>query len=79
MTVTDDAPVWVAAEWDDDRIRTIPLPTRGEVQHWLDGQFDDVDARPVVITAAEYRARSMYAAQHEDALASAAEHFQEDR
>lgn len=73
----DDARIWVAADWDDDRIRTIPLDTRGEVQHWIDGQFDDVDARPVVITVADYRARSHY--DHEGALRAAAARFQEDQ
>jgi hypothetical protein len=71
--VPDDARFWVAREWSDNRIRTTPCGTRGEVQEWLDGQFDDVDARPVVVTAGEYRAQSIRFQRGADIEATEAE------
>lgn len=52
------APVWVALEHETDRVLTLPMSTRDEVEEWLDYQCDDVDGRPSVITVGEYLERS---------------------
>lgn len=71
---SDDSKIWVAVDLaDPQEILSMPLGTREEVTDWLDGQYDDVDGRPEVITVGEYRRLS--GRSHEEVVARAAREF----